>query len=95
MKWSLDEDPFTGVGQFAVAAASGRRSLIAIQSDISRRRPFAGAALYERRNPPVADRRYSFRASTTYVVMYKRIRRPEAAATTTKLAHHPSRIHLA
>jgi len=43
-----------------------------IQSDISRRRPFAGAALYERRNPPIADRRTSFRASTTYVVMYNR-----------------------
>jgi len=42
----------------------------AIQSDIGWRRPFVIAALYERRNLPVADRRYSFRMSLAAVVMY-------------------------
>ncbi|GEM_PF-5535391 len=38
---------------------------------ISRRRAFAVAPLYERRNTPVADRRYNLRTPPTYFVVYR------------------------
>jgi len=41
-------------------------ALFDIRNAISRRRSFIVAPLYERRNPPVADRRYSFGPSPTY-----------------------------